>query len=294
MSSILDALDKLDTATTPVGGTLRSVHLPRRQRSLGAVVALTSAAAVAGAAIVGIASWSSSASRETAVPAPVQTAAVAPVEAVAPTPAAAVATTAPVAAVPPVARVAAVAPTALAAPVAPTAPVAARPLRTPAPVPAPRGSTAQHAAVAAPRAGVADDEVPWAEPAPTAEDPLSVELEREPMPRLAMARVAPRERVASGVDYPAPQRVAPLEPEEPIAAPPARSRPPAGAPSVRLSFLMYSSSPERRTVALKVGEGALASLHEGESVDGFQVVQIHRDHAELVFGGERFGLWPRN
>jgi hypothetical protein len=91
----------------------------------------------------------------------------------------------------------------------------------------------------------------------------------------------------------APERDAPDVRDPTLAAPP-HSRPPAGAPDVRLSFLMYSRTPERRTVALSVENGALASLHEGESAAGFEVVQIHRDHAELRFGGERFALWPRD
>jgi hypothetical protein len=177
-----------------------------------------------------------------------------------------------------------------------------QPLRRPAPVRVQRGDErgAQHARVDAPLAGVADDELPWAEPAPTPEDMPAPE---PPLPRLAMARVTTAEPVVSdaapleyAAEEPAPVApdVAALDEQEPHPTPPPRSRPPAGAPDVRLSFLMYSRSPERRTVALTVGKGALASLREGESAEGFEVVQIHRDHAELRFGGERFDLWPRD
>jgi len=259
MSSILDALDKLDTATTPVGGTLRAVHLPRKRRPLGRIAA-AGAVVIAGATLAGVGgwSWSTNDAERAEVPA------AAPAQAVA---------------------------------------APAEPLRRPAAVPSPRTGDERAARWAAarraPLAGVADDELPWAEPTPTAEDMPAPEI-REPLPRLAAARVAPAAPEVEPLDYYAARAPEPLEPEpladdfaEPAATPPPRSRPPAGAPDVRLNFLMYSSAPERRTVSIRVGDGTLASLHEGESVEGFEVVAIHRDRAELRFGGERFDLWPR-
>jgi len=263
MSSILDALDKLDTATTPVGGTLRSVRLPRKRRRLGRIAAL-GAVVVSSATLAGMGAWSWSARPSLEVPA---------------------------------------APASAAAPAVAAAP---EPLRRPAGLPSPRGNDDRAARWAAarraPLAGVGDDELPWAEPTPTAEDMPAPEV-REPLPRVAMARVAPAAppaRDLEPLDYYAAREPEPLDAEpmpadfyEPAATPPARSQPPAGAPDVRLNFLMYSSAPERRTVSIRVGGGTLASLHEGESAEGFEVVAIHRDRAELRFGGERFDLWPR-
>jgi hypothetical protein len=241
MSSILDALDKLDTATTPVGGTLRAIHTPPRRRAFG--TAGLAGAVAAGMALVGIAGWSWSTGDE-------------------------------------------VAPPPSAAPV-----VAHAPLPTPAPVPAPRA-----AADGEPLAGVSDDELPWAEPTPTPEDaPAPAPA---PLPRMAMARTT----TASAPVLSDAARVAPRpEPREPMAPavdpatlPPPHSRLPSGAPPVRLSFLMYSRTADRRSVALRVGDGSLSTLHEGETAGGFEVVAIHSDHAELRFDGERFDLWPRD
>jgi hypothetical protein len=63
---------------------------------------------------------------------------------------------------------------------------------------------------------------------------------------------------------------------------------------VRLSFLLYSSAPERRSVALTIDGGGLTTLHEGDESDGIEVVRIHPDHAELRWQGEAFTVEARN
>ena len=77
--------------------------------------------------------------------------------------------------------------------------------------------------------------------------------------------------------------------------PPAVRRPPAGAPAVRLSFLLYSPAPGRRTVALAIENHGLETLHEGEtSNDGVEIVRILPDRVELGWNGERFTVRARD
>ncbi len=77
--------------------------------------------------------------------------------------------------------------------------------------------------------------------------------------------------------------------------PPAVRRPPAGAPAVRLSFLLYSPAPGRRTVALAIDNRGLETLHEGESSnDGVEVVRILPDRVELGWNGEHFTVRARD
>ena len=92
----------------------------------------------------------------------------------------------------------------------------------------------------------------------------------------------------------APPRGAPV-PTYAHLEPPAVRRPPAGAPAVRLSFLLYSPAPGRRTVALAIENHGLETLHEGEtSNDGVEVVRILPDRVELGWNGERFTVRARD
>src|SRR5262249_4211395 len=97
---------------------------------------------------------------------------------------------------------------------------------------------------------------------------------------------------------PAGEAAAPREPPATTYAhlePPAVRRAPAGAPPVRLSFLLYSPAPGRRTVALSIENRGLETLHEGESsTDGVEVVRILPDRVELGWNGERFTVRARD
>ncbi|HWP64670.1 MAG TPA: general secretion pathway protein GspB, partial [Candidatus Limnocylindria bacterium] len=85
--------------------------------------------------------------------------------------------------------------------------------------------------------------------------------------------------------------LAPPAPEPPVPA--ERRTRPAGAPSVRVSFLVYSSAPERRTVALTIDDGGLVTLHEGESASGVSVGRILPDGVELTWQGQAFTVPAR-
>jgi hypothetical protein len=63
---------------------------------------------------------------------------------------------------------------------------------------------------------------------------------------------------------------------------------------VRLSFLLFSPSPERRSVALAIDGGGLQTLHEGESTGGLQVVRILPDRVDLRWEGESFTVRARD
>jgi hypothetical protein len=87
---------------------------------------------------------------------------------------------------------------------------------------------------------------------------------------------------------PAPAPAAPAP-----AAAPAPTRP-AGAPGVRVSFLVYSNSPERRSVALNIDEAGLVTLHEGEEANGLSVAQILPNGVELTWQGQSFTVRARD
>ena len=76
--------------------------------------------------------------------------------------------------------------------------------------------------------------------------------------------------------------------------PPIATRPPAGAPRLRISFLVYSKVAERRSVALTIDGGGLTTLREGEESNGIGVVRIDPDRVELRWAGESFTLEVRS
>jgi type II secretory pathway component PulC len=76
--------------------------------------------------------------------------------------------------------------------------------------------------------------------------------------------------------------------------PPPLRHAPAGAPHVQLSFLLFSPSAERRSVALAIDGGGLQTLHEGESTGGLQVVRILPDRVDVRWEGEAFTVRARD
>ena len=69
---------------------------------------------------------------------------------------------------------------------------------------------------------------------------------------------------------------------------------PAGAPEVRVGFLLYSAKAERRSVALQLDGGPLTTLREGEEAQDVTVVRILPDRVELGWQGRRFAVAARN
>jgi hypothetical protein len=63
---------------------------------------------------------------------------------------------------------------------------------------------------------------------------------------------------------------------------------------MRVSFLVYSSVAERRSVALTFDGGGLTTLREGEESNGIEVVRIRPDRVELRWQGEVFSLEVRS
>ena len=245
MSSILDALEKLESRRTQSGGP----ELPRRTRR-STTPLLAGAAAVAFIAGIGIAVVWLRPGTPAPAPAPAAVAQLAPPPTIAP------------------ARVATTPPRAV-------------------PAPAPKAATAPPARPA---------EQPWAEvvvpatvreapaaPAPAAPTPVAA---RVPSAELAPPAGAPAPIVASA---PPAAAAAPPHPKPAPAAPR-----PAGAPGVRVSFLVYSSAPDRRTVALAIDEAGLVTLHEGESSNGLSVAQILPDGVELTWQGQSFKVPARD
>ena len=61
-----------------------------------------------------------------------------------------------------------------------------------------------------------------------------------------------------------------------------------------LSFLLFSGSAERRSVALSIDGGGLETLHEGEESGGLEVVRILPDRVDLRWQGEPFTVRARD
>ena len=80
---------------------------------------------------------------------------------------------------------------------------------------------------------------------------------------------------------------------EPRREPSDESRP-APHPTVRLSFLVYSPSAERRSVVLATEGGSLTTLREGERVGDIEVERIFPDRVELRYEGRVFTVRPRD
>jgi type II secretory pathway component PulC len=61
-----------------------------------------------------------------------------------------------------------------------------------------------------------------------------------------------------------------------------------------VSFLVYSSVPERRSVALTFDGGTLTTLREGDEANGVAVVHINPDRVDLRYEGVVFTLEVRS
>jgi len=120
--------------------------------------------------------------------------------------------------------------------------------------------------------------------APPAPPPEAPRRPVEPAAAPAAPAVAPRQPALAAVE---PRR----EPtDEGRTATRAASPPP---PAVRLSFLVYSPSAERRSVVLTTEGGSLTTLHEGERVGDIEVARILPDSVELRYEGRVFTVRPR-
>jgi hypothetical protein len=261
VSSILDALRKLEAAEAPpVRQPIAVAERPRARSLTAAGIAL---AFVAGAGLTLFLRGG----RTSAPPAPVASATpqpAAPVPPAAPTPAV------PTPATPPEA---APAPLAAAPPPPPAAPP---PIAESLPPAAPAPPLPQAAVDAEPpRARVAAATPP---PSPVARpaEPPAVAREVEPPPPPAPAEAAPREPEST----PPPLEVLP--------------RLPANAPHVQVNFLLYSRTPERRTVMLSVDGGSMATLHEGERTGDIEVARILADRVHVRWGGGLFSVQARD
>jgi hypothetical protein len=62
---------------------------------------------------------------------------------------------------------------------------------------------------------------------------------------------------------------------------------------VHVSFLMYSSLPARRSVALSLEGAGMSTLREGEYFQGVRVVEIFADAVDLEWGGMRYRVPAR-
>ena len=234
MSSILDALQKVESAAPPTTYDLRAlpVEPPRHQRRLAVILAAIAGGTVA-ALVAGVLWWLGGGftPREHTVAA---------------------------------------------------ATASAPALRIAKPVPAP---------VVADRPWVQTDAPPTAR----------VETPAPPPPAPVVARAAPREEpppvlpVRPAVDpppvvVPAPPAAFTLPPPEPAARPAPSQAGPASL--VRVSFLFYSRVPERRTVALRLEDGSIVTLREGQDRAGFQVTRILPDRVELLREGQSLVVYP--
>ena len=282
MSSILDALRKVEADERR-----KPIRLPPPEpRSRGRLAALVAAAAfVAGAGIVALVMFL----RPGAAPEPAATE-VASAPPVQPVPAPAAAPT------PPPAPPAAVAPSAppapAAAPIAPPAATApAPPAQATAPVAAPIApNDAMAPAVAPASPAPVPAAPPAAAPGPVVDEPVG-EPESDVPEQITILRPAPAEGPSPDAGAQAEVQVealpAPAPVERPIDVLPG---PPAGAPEIHVSFLIYSAVPARRQVSLTIDNGPLVTLHEGQKSGTISLVRILRDRIHVEHGGRTYSV----
>jgi hypothetical protein len=128
-------------------------------------------------------------------------------------------------------------------------------------------------------------------------------MARETPPAAAPPITAPPVAAPAPTPPPPPAIAAPAPAPAPATPPAAKPRertvqpvfgPPAGAPRMRISVLVYSSLADRRSVVLTIDGGSLTTLREGDESNGISVVQIHPDRVDLRWNGEAFTLDVRS
>jgi len=250
VSSILDALRKVEADERR-----RPIRLPPAEpRPRGRLAAIVAAAAfVAGAAVVALVIVL----RPGAVPEPVLE------------PATEVASAPPAPSAP--------------APAAPATPVEP-PAAAPAPAPAAVVPTAQPAAPQP--AAAAPTAPPRAVQAPSADEPVDdADADSDIPDPITILRPAPQPEPQAEVQVEALPTPAP-----PVPAIDVLPGPPAGAPEIHVSFLIYSAVPARRQVSLTIDNGPLVTLHEGQKAGSVELVRILRDRIHVEHGGRTFSV----
>jgi hypothetical protein len=61
-------------------------------------------------------------------------------------------------------------------------------------------------------------------------------------------------------------------------------------PNTSLSFLQWSPDRDRRLAFIKINGGPLTLAHEGDTVEGYTVIEIRHDAVELSAKGRNFTL----
>ncbi len=107
-------------------------------------------------------------------------------------------------------------------------------------------------------------------------------------PTLATPTASPPE-VAAARDLPH-RRPPQSQPPATNAAQEPREAPLSTPSGTSLSFLQWSSDPERRIAFLRVNGGPLTMAHEGDTVGGYTVVEIRQNAVELQSGETRITL----
>ena len=259
MSSILDALRKLEEAEAPAPSG--PAWARERRGTLGLTVAGVALAFLAGAGLTFFLRAGRSATWAT----PVVSVASPPPAPPRPTPAAAPEP----------------APAAPALTVEPPPPPAAPAKELPPAAPAP---PLPQAAVDAepPRA-----EIAAAAPAPP---PAPPPVARRPEPPAVALRAEP----APPPPPPAELDTPPAKADSPPAPIDVLPRLPPGAPHVQVSFLLYSRVAERRSVLLNVNGDNTEALHEGERAGDIEVTRILPDRVHVRWSGQLFSVRARD
>jgi hypothetical protein len=141
------------------------------------------------------------------------------------------------------------------------------------PPPAAAGATAPQLAAPAEEAAVD-------EPAVDPDVPEQITILR-PTPEAPAEPEAPEAEVTVEA-LPAP---APIEPPVEVLR-----GPPAGAPDIHVSFLIYSAVPERRVVTMTINSGPLVTLHEGQRSGEISLVRILRDRIHVDHNGRIYSV----
>jgi hypothetical protein len=166
----------------------------------------------------------------------------------------------------------------------------------PAPVLATREAPSAKPSAPAPRGPATTVPVFRTKPIPSTAPQSAPTLPRPvtTLPRPATTLAPPTTLPRPATTLPPPTTVPPPATTPPTTAPapsrpaPALSPRPDGAPDVRVSFLMYSADPARRSVALTVDGGGTATLREGEYFQAVRVLAIRPNAVDLEWAGVRY------
>lgn len=121
-------------------------------------------------------------------------------------------------------------------------------------------------------------------PPPAGTPPGTQELGRDPLANSVASAAPPNPQ-----DFPQPVTQPPPPPAD---APPPQALPgaPDDAPKIRLLFIQWSQTPEKRVVSLRSEGGGISVVREGDIVQGMRLAAIRPSGVEFQWRGKSFSV----